>query len=79
MKSNLHESKTSVLNYSEIINCIWSISLTSARQREKTVRQEMQTKNSVESDSTSRCKSIQKSKHWNVHKFAACLSEHAAE
>ncbi len=44
----------------------------------------MQIRNFVKSDFTLRCKSIQKSKHWNakdqnVHKFAACSSEHAAE
>ncbi len=84
MRDNLHKSETSVLNYSEIRNCIQSISLTLARQKERTVRQEMQTRNSAESDFTSRCESVQKSKHWNarnrnVHKFAACSSEHAAE
>ncbi len=84
MRSNLHESKTSVLNCNKIRNCIWSINLTSAQQREKTVRQEMQTRNFVKSDFTLHCKSVQKSKHWNakdwnIHKFAACSSEHAAE
>ncbi len=44
----------------------------------------MQIRNSVKSDFTLRCKSVQKSKHQNikdqnVHKFVACLSEHAAE
>ena len=43
----------------------------------------MQTWNITESDSASRCRSIQKSKHQdfesrNVHKLAACSSEHAA-
>ncbi len=72
-----------ILSSNKIRNCIQSISLTSARKRKKTVRQRMQTWNITESDSASRCKSIQKSKHWdsesrNVHKFAAYLSEHAA-
>ena len=43
----------------------------------------MQTWNITESDSVSRCKDVQKSKHWdsesrNVHKFAAYSFEHAA-
>ncbi len=43
----------------------------------------MQTWNITESDFASRCKNVQKSKHWdsesrNVHKLAACSSEHAA-
>ena len=43
----------------------------------------MQTWNTTESDSVSRCKNVQKSKHQdsesrNVHKFAAYSSEHAA-
>ncbi len=43
----------------------------------------MQTWNTTESDSASRHKNVQKSKHWdsksrNVHKLAAYLSEHAA-
>ncbi len=43
----------------------------------------MQTWNTTESDSASRCRNVQKSKHQdsesrNVHKFAACLFEHAA-
>ncbi len=43
----------------------------------------MQTWNITESDSASRCKNVQKSKHQdfeskNVHKFTACSSEHAA-
>ncbi len=84
MRSNLHKSETSVLSCNEIRNHIQSINLTSAWQRERTVRQEMQTRNSVKSDSTSRCENVQKSKHWNardrnVHKFIACSSEHAAE
>ncbi len=84
MRDNLHKSETNVLNCTKIRNCIQSINLTSAWQEERTVRQEMQTRNSVESDSTLRCKSIQKNKHWNikdwnVHKFIACSFEHAAE
>ncbi len=83
MRNNLHKSKIDILSSSKIRNCIWSISLTSARKRERTVRQRMQTWNIIKSDSTSRCRSIQKSKHRdsesrNVYKFAACLSEHAA-
>ena len=43
----------------------------------------MQTWNITKSDSVSCCKDVQKSKHRdfesrNVHKFAACSSEHAA-
>ncbi len=43
----------------------------------------MQTWNTTKSDSASRCKDVQKSKHWdfesrNVHKLAACSFEHAA-
>ncbi len=43
----------------------------------------MQTWNITESDFASRCKDVQKSKHWNsesrnVHKFIACSFEHAA-
>ncbi len=43
----------------------------------------MQTWNITESDSVSRCKDVQKSKHWdsesrNIHKLAACSFEHAA-
>ena len=43
----------------------------------------MQTWNTTESDSASRCRNVQKSKHQdsesrNVHKFAACSFEHAA-
>ncbi len=43
----------------------------------------MQTWNTTESDSASRCKDVQKSKHQdseskNVHKLAACSFEHAA-
>ena len=84
MKDNLHKSEANVFSCNKIRNCIQSISLTSAWQREKTVRQEMQTRNSVESDSTSCCRSIQKNKHWNVkdwnvYKFAACSSKHAVE
>jgi len=44
----------------------------------------MQTKNTSESNSVSRSKSIQKSKHWNskdrnIHKFATDLFEHVIE
>jgi len=44
----------------------------------------MQTRNTLESDSASRSRSIQKSKHRNsrdrnIHEFAICLSEHATE
>ncbi len=35
MRSNLHKSKTDILSSSKIRNCIQSISLTSARKREK--------------------------------------------
>jgi len=43
----------------------------------------MQTSNTTESDSVSRCRNVQKSKHRdfesrNVHKLAACSFEHAA-
>ena len=43
----------------------------------------MQTWNITESDSASRCKDVQKSKHQdsesrNVHKFTACSFDHAA-
>jgi len=53
------------------------------RKREKTVRQRTQTWNTIESDSVSHYKNVQKNKHWdsesrNVHKLAACSSEHAA-
>ncbi len=42
----------------------------------------MQIKNTLESDSASRSRSIQKSKHWNfegrnVHKLITCSFEHA--
>jgi len=55
-----------------------------SEKRERTVRQRTQTWNITESDSASRHKNVQKSKHRdsesrNVHKFAACLSEHAAK
>ncbi len=83
MKDNLHKSKINILSSNKIRNCIWSINLTSARKREKTVRQRMQTWNTTESDSALCCKDVQKSKHQdsesrNVHKFAACSFEHAA-
>ncbi len=44
----------------------------------------MQTRNTSESDSASRSKSIQKSKHRNfkdrnIHKLITCSSEHATE
>ncbi len=44
----------------------------------------MQIRNTSESDSASRSKSIQKSKHWkfenrNVHKLATCSSEHVTK
>ncbi len=53
------------------------------RKRERTVKQRTQTWNITESDSALHCKNVQKSKHWdsesrNVHKLAACSSEHAA-
>ncbi len=83
MRDNLHKSKTNILSSSKIRNCIWSISLTSARKREKVVRQKIQTWNITELNSASHCKNVQKSKHQdfesrNVHKLIACLSEHAA-
>ncbi len=72
-----------ILSSSKIRNCIRSISLTSARKRERTVRQRMQAWNTIELDSASHCKDVQKSKHQdsesrNVYKLAACSSEHAA-
>ena len=44
----------------------------------------MQTRNTSESDSVSRSKSIQKNKHQNfrdrnIHEFTTCSSEHATE
>ena len=44
----------------------------------------MQTRNTSESDSASRSRSIQKSKHWNfkdrnIHKLTTCSFEHATE
>ena len=84
MKDNLYKSKINILSSSKIRNYIWSISLTSTRKRERIVRQRMQTWNTTKSDFASCCKNIQKNKHRdsesrNVHKFAACLSEHAAK
>ncbi len=84
MKDNLHKSKINILSSNKIRNCIQSISLTSARKKERTVRQRMQTWNTTESDSVSRHRNVQKSKHQdfesrNVHKLAACSSEHAAK
>ncbi len=58
MKNNFHKSETNVLSCNEIRNHIQSINLISAWQREKTVKQEMQTKNFVKSDFTSCCKSV---------------------
>ncbi len=44
----------------------------------------MQTRNTLELDSASCSRSVQKSKHWNfrnrnIHEFATCSSEHATE
>ena len=44
----------------------------------------MQTRNTSESDSVSRNRNIQKSKHWNfkdrnIHEFTTCSFEHATE
>jgi len=44
----------------------------------------MQIKNTLKSDSASRSRSVQKSKHQNfkdrnIHEFATCLSEHATK
>ncbi len=84
MRNNFYKSKTSVLSSNKIKNYIWSINLTSAQQRERTVKQEMKIKNFVKSDFILCCRSIWKNKHWNVkdwniHKFTACSSEYAAE
>ncbi len=83
MGGNLHKSKTGILSSSKVRNCIRGISLTSARKRGRAVRQRTQAWNTTESGPASRRRDVQKSKHRdpgsrNVHKLAACSSEHAA-
>ncbi len=78
IRNYLHKSETSILSSNEIRNCIQSISLTSAWQERWTVEQRTQTRNTSESDSVSRSRSIQKSKHWNfrdrnIHEFITIL------
>ncbi len=58
MKDNLHKSKINILSSNKIRNYIWDISLTSARKKEKAVRQRMQTWNTTESDSALHCKNV---------------------